>query len=344
MKMSTLICQFTLYYSVFRHVSSVYSGINCCVFLCMELLTSHQWQPLVDELCKKSTKPLIVVLGPTASGKTAFSLEVAAHCGNGEIINADSRQLYKHLSIGTAKITEAEKKGIAHHLFDVLDPKDEVTIADYKKMAMECIDDCHARGVVPILVGGSMLYISAVVDGLDPLPPADPEVRARLEQEWDSDDGWTLYDKLVDIDPATAKSFEKQNKRYVVRAMELYEMTGKPPSTLKKTLPPPYDILQLGLMWPRETLTKRIDKRTKILLNSGWIEEVEGLLDKGYTAADPGMKSHGYREIMQWLSSEDRDTTALEEVIAAKTRQYAKRQMTWWDTDERIQWIDAREL
>jgi len=310
----------------------------------MELLTSDQWQPLVDELLATSKKPLIVVLGPTASGKTAFSLRVAEYCGAAEIINADSRQLYKHLHIGTAKITEEEKKGITHHLFDVLDPKEEVSIADYKKMAMDVIDDCHARGVVPILTGGSMLYISAVVDGLDPLPPADPELRARLEAEWDADDGWTLYDKLVEIDPATAKSFEKQNKRYVVRAMELYAMTGKPPSTLKKTLPPPYDILQLGLMWPRETLVTRIDERTKILLQSGWIEEVEGLIDKGYTTVDPGMKSHGYREIMLWLGSEEKNKEELESVIAAKTRQYAKRQMTWWDNDERIKWIDARAL
>jgi tRNA dimethylallyltransferase len=310
----------------------------------MELLTSHQWQAKVSDLLAKSKKPLIVVLGPTASGKTAFSIEIAKFIGSAEIINGDSRQLYHHLDIGTAKISEEEKKGIAHHLFSVLDPEKDVTIADYKKMAMDMIDDCHARNVAPILVGGSMLYISAIVDGLDPLPPADPTIRERLEQEWDKDDGWTLYDKLVEIDPDTAKSFEKQNKRYVVRAMELYEMTGKKPSTLKKTIPPPYDILQFGMHWPREELTKRIDERTKILLQSGWIEEVEGLIDRGYTLQTPAMKSHGYREIMQWLGSEEKNTEALEEVIAAKTRQYAKRQMTWWEQDDRIKWIDTKEL
>lgn len=209
---------------------------------------------------------------------------------------------------------------------------------------MKVIDDCHARGVIPLLVGGSMLYISAVVDGLEPLPPAPQELRARLEAEYDADDGWTLYDKLVEVDPATAKNFASQNKHYVVRAMELWEMTGVQPSKLKKTLPPPYQILQLGLMWPREEIVKRIEARTGILLSSGWIEEVEGLLDKGFTAADPAMKSHGYKEIMQWLSSDERNMEHLRMMIDAKTRQYAKRQMTWWEDDDRIKWIDGREL
>lgn len=309
----------------------------------MKILEHDQWQPLVDALLAKS-QPLIVVLGPTASGKTAFSINVAKYCSHAAVINGDSRQLYKYLNIGTAKITDEKMDGVPHHLFSVIDPKEDISIAQYKDIAMKMIDECHQRNIVPILVGGSMLYISAVVDGLDPLPPADPAIRERLEAEWDKDDGWTLYDKLVEIDPATAKSFEKQNKRYVVRAMELYEMTGKPPSTLKKTIPPPYDILQFGMHWPRETLTKRIDERTHQLLQSGWIEEVEGLIDKGYAISDPGMKSHGYREIMQWLSSEDRNMEELEKMIAAKTRQYAKRQMTWWQEDERIMWIDGQDI
>lgn len=310
----------------------------------MELLTFSQALEIARDQLRVSPKPFIVILGPTASGKTAFSVSLAHELGNTEIINADSRQLYRHLNIGTAKITEEEKKGITHHLFDVLDPNQDVSIADYKAMATKIIDDCHARGVVPMLVGGSMLYISAIVDGLDPLPKADPAIRERLEKEWDADDGWSLYDKLVAIDPETAKSFQHQNKHYVVRAMELWETTGVKPSKLKKTVPPPYQILQFGMMWPRDLLTQRIDARTKQLLTSGWIEEVEGLIDKGYGPKDPAMKSHGYKEVMQWLSSEDRDTDALYNVIAAKTRQYAKRQMTWWGDDDRIQWIDIQRV
>ncbi|HVW66738.1 MAG TPA: tRNA (adenosine(37)-N6)-dimethylallyltransferase MiaA [Candidatus Peribacteraceae bacterium] len=318
----------------------------------MKILPVDSWQELVKEHLQSADKPLVALLGPTASGKTDFSIQLAVYINTGfdavweksEIINADSRQLYRYMNIGTAKITDEEKRGITHHLIDVLDPNEDVSIAWYKDVATTIIDDCHARGVVPILVGGSMLYISAVVDGLDPLPPPDPAVRERLEKEWDVDDGWTLYDKLVSVDPDTAKNFQHQNKRYVVRAMELYEKTGVPPSQLKKTIPPPYQTLQIGMLWPREELTKRIDERTKKLLESGWIEEVESLLDRGYTPRDPAMKSHGYKEIMQWLSSEEQDREQLAELISSKTRQYAKRQMTWWGDDDRIVWLDAKQL
>lgn len=318
----------------------------------MEILRSDQWQDLVTDLLGGSIQPLIVVLGPTASGKTKFSVDVAHFIRekqptgwmDAEIINADSRQLYTHMNIGTAKITEEEKRGVVHHLFDVLDPTEDVSIAWYKEKATDLIDDCHRRRVVPILVGGSMLYISAVVDGLDPLPPVDPELRAKLEKEWDIDDGWSLYDRLLSLDPVTAKNFQAQNKRYVVRALELYEKTGVIPSLLKKTIPPPYQILQLGMYWPRDILTERIDKRTELMLDAGWIEEVEGLLDRGYTSKDFGMKSHGYREIIAWLQHDEQDKGELVELIASKTRQYAKRQMTWWwGDDERIKWIDMRQ-
>lgn len=314
----------------------------------MPSLDTSDWHALIVDHLRSSQLPLIVIVGPTAGGKTSFSLDIAEHIArtlkehgwdHAEIINADSRQLYKHLDIGTAKITEEEKRGVSHHLLDVLDPDQEATIAWYKGNAMKVIDDCHKRKVVPILVGGSMLYVSAVVDGLDPLPKADPELRKRIEMEYDADDGWTLFEKLQKIDPQTAASFEKQNKVYVVRAMELFAMTGIAPSKLKKTIPPPYQTLMIGLKWPRETIVKRIDERTKQLLHSGWIEEVEGLMDRGYGPEHPAMKSHGYKEIMVWLSSDERSIDELAEVISRKTRAYAKRQMTWWDQDERIWWI-----
>lgn len=310
----------------------------------MEIIRGDQWQELLTHHVQNSSKPLIVILGPTASGKTDFSIAVAKKLGNAEIINADSRQLYKYMNVGTAKITEEEKRGVVHHMIDILEPTEDVSIAWYKERAMHIIDDCHARNVVPILVGGSMLYISAVVDGLEPLPPSDPAVRDTLEQEWDSDDGFTLYNRLVEIDPDTAKNFQHQNKRYVVRAMELWEKFHVKPSQLKKTVPPPYQTLQFGMHWPREELTKRIDMRTKKLLESGWIEEVEGLLDRGFTPRDFGMKSHGYREIIAWLASDNQNKEELAEIIAAKTRQYAKRQMTWWGNDDRILWIDGQNL
>jgi len=309
----------------------------------MKILEGQEWQVKVTEHLRVADKPLVVIVGPTASGKTGFSIEVAKHLAllgkKAEVVNGDSRQLYKQLDIGTAKVTPEEMDDVSHHLFSVLDPKENVSIAWYKDEAYRVIDEIHARGNIPVLVGGSMLYISTVIDGLDPLPPSDPEVRKRLEKEYDEDDGWSLYDRLTQIDPDTAKNFEHQNKQYVVRALELYEQTGVPPSQLKKTIPPPYQVLMFGMEWPRSQLTERIDVRTKQLLQSGWIEEVEGLVERGYTVQDPGMKSHGYREIMAWLSSDEPDREALYEVIASKTRQYAKRQMTWWKDDERIYWI-----
>lgn len=308
----------------------------------MKILAADEWHHLAAAHSATVRLPLLVVLGPTASGKTDFSLDLAEK-GASEIINADSRQLYRYLDIGTAKIRPEEMRGVPHHLLDVLDPREEVTIAWYKEEATRAIDAVHARGHVPILVGGSMLYISAVIDGLDPLPPPDPAVRARLEEEWDADDGWTLYDRLVAIDPLTAKNVVHQNKRYVVRALELYEKTGIPPSQLKKTIPPPYQTLIFGMHRPREQLVRRIEERTELLLRSGWIEEVEGLIDRGYTAADPGMKSHGYRELIQWLHTDERDRDALKEVINRKTRHYAKRQMTWWGNDERIVWVEKSD-
>ena len=319
----------------------------------MQEISIREWPERVVTHVRTSSQPLVVIVGPTAGGKTVFSLAVAGAIrdtaeehgwDHAEIINADSRQLYRHLDIGTAKITELEKKGVQHHLIDVLNPNEEATVAWYKKEATKVIDDCHRRHAVPLLIGGSMLYISAVVDGLDPLPKASPELRKRMEDLYDEDDGWTLFEKLQEVDPATAAAFERQNKVYVVRAMELFELTGHPPSTLKKTIPPPYQILMLGLHWPRASIVRRIDERTKKLLQSGWIEEVEGLLDRGYTANDPAMKSHGYKEIMAWLASEERSTERLAEVIAQKTRAYAKRQMTWWESDERILWIDAAQI
>jgi tRNA dimethylallyltransferase len=289
-------------------------------------------------------RPLLAVLGPTASGKTAFSIALAKQVG-GEIVNADSRQLYKHLNIGTAKATPEERQGITHHLLDVLDPKQDVTIAWYQEQATRVIDDILARGKVPILVGGSMLYVSAVVDGLQPLPPGDPALRARLEAEYDADDGKTLYGRLREADPEGAAAFHQNNKPYVVRAVEILETTGRTPSAAKITVAPGYDYLPFFLDWPREEIVKRIDTRTHQLLEGGWIEEVAELLQRGYRTQDPGMKSHGYREIAYAILKTDGSPVALAalahnpdlyDAIASKTRQYAKRQVTWWKHDQRL--------
>jgi tRNA dimethylallyltransferase len=355
----------------------------------MKMFSQNQWPVLLTQHLKEAKRPLIVILGPTASGKTGFSLELAhalrqlvdrhstldtrlptvalladrslgggwakvGHSRAGEIINADSRQLYRHLDIGTAKVTEAEKAGVPHHLFGVLDPSEDVTIAQYKEMAEREIDAVLERGNVPVLVGGSMLYISAIIDGLDPLPPVPKALREKLEAEYDIDKGKTLYARLQEIDPKTAASFHPNNRPYVVRAMAIYEDTGSPPSSLKKTYDCPYDLLLLGMYWERADLTKRIKARTPLLLQAGWVEEVLRLREMGFDAHTPAMKSHGYREVLASVEARVASTRVLKysklvddvshdpeliEAINAKTRQYAKRQMTWWKHDPRIHWI-----
>jgi tRNA dimethylallyltransferase len=298
----------------------------------------------LNAFLRTAQKPLLVILGHTASGKTAFSIDLAlaleAEGKKVEIINADSRQLYKGMDIGTAKITEEEKRGVVHHLFDVLDPKDPVTIAWYKKEAEKVIADCHARGVIPMMVGGSMLYISAVIDGLEPLDPVNPEKRKKLSDQYDQDEGVTLWNTLNEMDPEGAAGIERRNKVYLLRALEIVTSTGKSLAESKTKSESPYDLFLYGLSQEPEVRSQRINMRTKQLLESGWIDEVKHLMEKGYAENDPGMISHGYREIIAAMHSGTINTDLLAEEISSKTRQYAKRQMTWWKRDSRIFWVN----
>ena len=285
-----------------------------------------------------ATRPLIVILGPTASGKTATSIQLAQQVRGIEIINADSRQLYRGLDIGTAKITNEEMQGIPHHLLDVVDPHEEVTAADYQKRATAIIAEIHARGHVPMLVGGSMLYISAIIDGLDFPPAADPEYRRKLEQEYAVDGGVTLHARLAELDPDAASAIPRQNRPYVIRALEQLSETGQAVRSQKKNIP--YDLLIFGIHNSRGALMEKINARTKKLFELGWIDEVRSLLNTGFTESSPAMKSHGYKEIMAWIRAGEKpeELSKLIDEISAKTRQYAKRQMTWWKGDVRIQW------
>ena len=233
------------------------------------------------------TRPLIVVLGPTASGKTSYSIDLAAEIPGSEIINADSRQLYRHLDIGTAKITKEEMQGVPHHLLDVVDPNEEVTAAWYKAEVERIIHEIRSRKHVPILVGGSMLYISAVTDDLT--FPAERHLRQPLE---------------------TRKNLKHRD-----------------------------DLFILGIERPRNQVMERINQRTKQLFDDGWVKEVSGLLAKGYSADNPAMKSHGYREIMNYVQTGKPSLQELQEKISSKGRKYAKRQMTWWRGDPQIHWI-----
>lgn len=301
------------------------------------------WLPIVQKyLARKPALPLIAVIGPTASGKTAFSIRLAKELQKlgvtAEVVNADSRQFYTGFDIGTAKITEKEMDGVPHHLLSVLDASEECTIAWYQKEAARVIGGIHARGNLPLLVGGSMLYVSAVIDGFEPLP-ADPEIRSRLEREYDADAGATLFARLSEVDPETVHSIPKENKIYVVRAMEMYESTGIPKSKQQRKKGSPYDTLILGIEVPREQLIERINARTLAMLHGGWIDEVRTLRSAGVSVTDPAMKSSGYREIWDVLDQSTVDLPALSEKISAGVRRYAKRHVTWWKDDVRVAWI-----
>ncbi len=306
----------------------------------------QDWREELRTFLQTARVPLLVVLGPTASGKTSASIDIAQWLGlelgvTADIVNADSRQCYRHLDIGTAKIRPEHMHGIAHHLFSVLDPKDECTIAWYQREATSMIDAIHKRGNVPMLVGGSMLYISAIIDGLQPIA-GDADIRKQLECEYEQDAGQSLHRKLSAIDPQSAASIPRQNKVYLMRAMEIYRSTGRSKTEGLRRVDCPYDTLLLGMYRERKELCAAIDTRTTSMLQSGWIDEVRSLLDKGYTSSDAGLVSHGYREIALAILAGD-DPMNLDTVIAAKTRQYAKRQMTWWRGDERIGWIEMSD-
>lgn len=307
----------------------------------------------VSEYLRVSTNPLIVIVGPTASGKTGLSVDLAhairapSSFGSAEIINADSRQAYRGLSIGTAKISEADMRGIPHHLFDVLDPCEEFTVSRFRDLALEAMRSIRSRGGVPILVGGSMLYVSAIIDGLILAPAKDDAIRRRLEAEYDRDRGVALHARLASIDPLAAREAHPHNKPRVVRALEIYELTGR---TKSAAVPPTQlrsgslaiDALILGTFVERETLKEVITRRTAAMFAAGWIDEVRSLLAEGFGRDDPAMKSQGYREIIAYVQSGGTDEAALRDDISAKTRRFARRQMTWWKNDPRIVWIDMR--
>jgi len=294
---------------------------------------------------REAKRPLVVILGPTASGKTVASLDLAESIRKNtgrsvEIVNADSRQMYRFLDIGTAKIQPDEMRGIPHHLLDVLDPKQEITAGEYQAMACRAIDEILQREAVPVLVGGSMLYLSAVIDNLSFAGTSDTALRAKLKTEYDTDEGTTLYARLSGIDPDTAAAFHPRNKTYLIRALEILESTGRKPSEIKESSASKYNLFIIGITRSRAGLVERINERTKKMFADGWIGEVRSLIDRGYGPHDPGMKSHGYREIMAYLRDRiPKNASELIEVIAANTRQYAKRQVTWWRRDERIRWV-----
>jgi len=282
---------------------------------------------------------LIVVAGPTAVGKTALSIGLADQFG-GEIINADSRYLYRGFDIGVDKPALAERRGIPHHLIDILPPTGEMSLARYQDLAYSAIHDAAARGQVPILTGGTPLYINAVIEGWRiPRVPPDPAFRARCELEAVADGGASLVERLRDVDPASAERCGK-NIRRVIRALEVYEATGVPMSAQEGKGPRPFNTLELGLFRPRGQLLQSIDRRVASQIDRGLVQEVETLLAAGVPANAPAMSSIGYRQLLPYLEGAISLDEAVER-IRVDTHRYVRHQETWLRKNERLERIDV---
>ena len=282
------------------------------------------------------TTPLIAIIGPTAVGKTAIALRLAREF-RGEIVSADSRQVYRWMDIGTAKPNAQERQCVPHHLLDAVNPGETFSLAEYQRLAYAAIAEIYARGNAPFLVGGTGLYVRAVLDGLAiPRVAPNPTRRAELEHV----DTATLYTRLRELDPIAAERIDPRNKRRVIRAIEVCESAGKPISELQSRTAPNYRILRIGLTMPREQLYERINARVDQMIEGGFVEEVRGLLARGYTAETPAMSGLGYREIEQYL----RGVISLDEAVRLlkrDTRRFVHHQYSWFRLgDTRIHWFD----
>lgn len=285
-------------------------------------------------------RPLIALIGPTATGKTELSLRLAEAAG-GEIVNADSRQVYRHMDIGTAKPTPEEQSRAPHHLFDVVDPDDDFSLALYQEMASGAVSDIRTRGRIPLLTGGSGQYIWSIVEGWG-IPPVAPDEGLRQELEYRArEEGIdVLFEELISVDPAAAEIVDPRNARRVIRALEVCRVSGRPFSDLRQKHPPAFEVKLVGMTLERESLYRRIDERVDRMVAAGFVEEVRSLLDRGYSLDLPAMSSLGYREIGRYLAGEMELDEAVQQIKYA-THRFARRQYSWFRlSDERIHWMD----
>lgn len=283
---------------------------------------------------------IIIIAGPTAVGKTSYSLEIAKALG-GEIVSCDSMQLYRYMDIGSVKATDLEQKQVPHHLLDVLDPSDACTAARYQKLAKEAIFGILQRGKVPIIVGGTGLYLHSLLYDMDfGTVKSDTKTRNQLQTIADEKGKDTLYSMLQEEDPKAADRIHPNNVKRVIRALQAAK-EGHPLDAIEKAEEPTkdYRVLLLGLTRPREELYQRINQRVVQLIEQGLIEEVKMLLDRGLTAEDTAMKGIGYKEIIAYLSGQYNLETAID-TVQKNTRHYAKRQMTWFKKYKNMKWFN----
>ena len=289
----------------------------------------------MNELAK-----LVVVAGPTASGKSSLGIALAQSF-HGEIVSADSRQVYRGLDIGAAKVTPEERALVPHHLLDVADPGEIYTVARFQQEAIEAIGTILARGKHPLLVGGSPHYIQAVVDHLD-IPPVapQPELRARLEARSLED----LLDELARLDPASAATIDRHNPRRVIRALEVCLVTGQPFSEQRRIATPLYHCLQLAIDWPRSELYARIDQRVDERIEQGMLDEVRGLLARGISHERLDAFGLEYRFGSRWLRGEFASEAEMVQRLKFAIHDFTRRQLTWFRKDSRMVWLNGHHL
>ena len=281
--------------------------------------------------------PIVAVVGPTASGKTDLSLDLAERLG-GEVVNTDSMAVYRGMDIGTAKVPVAERRGIPHHLLDLLTVRDPLTVAEFQQQARAVLDEVRGRGAVPVLVGGSALYTRAILDRFE-FPGTDPEVRQRLEAELEEVGSGALHRRLATLDAEAAERILPENGRRVVRALEVIEITGRPFSASLPRLEylDPASV-QVGVDIDRPTLDARIELRVDRMFEDGFVDEVTRLLDEGLAEGRTAGRAIGYREVAAYLSGELTLDQAREQTTTA-TRRFARRQDSWFRKDPRITWV-----
>lgn len=284
-------------------------------------------------------QPVIAVVGPTAAGKSDLAVDLALRLG-GECINADSMQLYRGMDIGTAKLTQAEQRGVPHHLLDIWDVTVTASVAEYQKLVRPLLDSIAA----PVLVGGSGLYVRAAIDDLE-FPGTDPEIRARLERELAEVGPAVLYERLRALDPKAAEAILPSNGRRIVRALEVIEFSGRPFSATMPSYDAVYPSVQIGLDVPRPELDARIEIRVARMWAAGLVDEVRALLGQGLAEGRTASRALGYAQVLKFLAGEWTEEEAIAETVRA-TRRFARRQESWFRRDPRVIWLpyDAPDL
>ena len=285
---------------------------------------------------------ILVICGPTASGKTALAVGLARR-HHGEVVSADSMQIYRRMDIGTAKPTREEMRGVPHHMLDVADPEEDFSVARYVDMAAKCVDDILSRGRLPILAGGTGLYIDSLLSGrtFAPFQPDSP-LRGQLEEQLRREGGAAMLSRLARVDPDSAARLHPNDEKRIVRALEVYQSTGKTITQHNletRAIPPRYDALTLALAFEqREDMWSRIDRRVDQMMDQGLVDEVQSLLDSGVPAKCTAMQAIGYKEMAAALLSHG-DVSAGAEEVKLRSRQYAKRQLTWFRRNRAARWL-----